>query len=1347
MDSEPGSRAGQKLMGRMKRLDLDPIDGTPLPDPSGETPHRELWDASKEGFFRQTNGMNIRKAMDLLNLTNDGRARIATARQVSERDVVEATRGAGYTIVGGVIRPAPTPSKPRLASGKKEKAPASPKGEAPQAAEVAAEAPARTRTPGNVLSETPLPEAVVREADTPVPPAPPEKAFSTEDVPPMRKDQPDVPEGTARAGAGPDFDAETLKAIESLPDDDMRALVGALVQQAPPDARGRLSLRFAEASQAKPPKPGATVEGSYKPGTRGITLFLKANDPETGRVALEEILHDLYTTLPDSGPVSRAAVDEAYSSARRAMSDASTIETTYRRLGSKNAVRLAAILRAKNIDADALWNFLNEAEVASKLTEIERRKIFSLTSPSEFMAYNVSRMLAGQRVSAKGALPTLSAMARFAKAAYLAMRERVFGKAPDQPLDDAQFQRWAEAIRSGDVAAQQRRFVSDLGDLKALDADSEQFSLRMPKVEAERKSFIEDMVAAYIAPRFREAVRSTDPGQSQSRAQAVAKNFVRKFLHGVTPGGLVGDAFRTADREKTGRLMADAMGRSNAFDDMRKLIETFPADQREQINRAASLYYQGEPAASLPKPVKEMIDKRLRPELAAIQKEMMPLLDAAMKGGDEEARAMWNAIVGSTMGHYLHRNYKAFGLGGASWVMSRRALDPDGWKAGKQWVLKNIPDTVRKAAKDSGLDMDRAADAVLQDYLLGVSNKTRDAANPFKQRKLGTGDEAIMRLLGDKSENFIEAYDFTRAKLADFTENLRMMRSLAQDPEISSATRDDAKGFTVQISKNAGFPSSMGELQGRWVTPEVATQLKDLWFAKGVLHRAFEAISGPFKFAQTALSPGTIGANIATNAGIVATLAGASPFNPANAKYYRDAAKMAWDFVDITNKGRAVKNPRLMEMIRAGVMNDQYLPPPQESGLYSRFLGSMKTSDNPYLAMLEALKRGAGFAGGKASDAYRATDMLFRIAITLKYMDQGMSLPKAVAEMDKVTPNYRHLPLAVRNLQNVPLLTTPFVSFTLDAPRWITNAAVKRPVAFALLAAMTGALAKGYISTNLIGTGDRGFEEKERAAIKDIEPLFNRFERGVPKAYAMMDDGRMVYLSQGRMNALASLYGMKETAGLENFFFGSPVMKFLTQSFGLDKTLPSDAGNWERVKIALGNAAKSYVPPPLPGGRDYERLADALVGRASKTGRVQDPEYATLGLGFGYRPAFFTWDIAAEENASAISGAARSRLREIDRTLDAAQLEPKDMLLVLKELDRLEPQYAERLAELDDAISVASKTFPKSVSAKKAENLANYKRSRDGVLSAFKSKREKVLAELRKTDPAAYREYKRKKKP
>lgn len=1155
----------------------------------------------------------------------------------------------------------------------------------------------------------------------------------------MRKGRPDVPEGTERVDGGPDFDEQTLKTIESLPED-VRPLVAALVQQAPRDARGNITMRFAEAA-AQAPRKGATVEGSYRPGTRGITLYLKADDPETGRVAVEELLHDLYTTLPDDGPVSKAAVDEAYTSLRRAMSNTSTIESTYPKLASKDAVRLAAILRANKIDADTLWNFLNEPQVAAKLTDVERRKIFSLTSPAEFMAYNVSRMLVGQRVSPKGALLSLSAMARFARAAYMAMRERVFGKAPDQPLDDAQLKQWAEAIRSGDVAQQQRRFVSDLGDLPAIETAEDQFSLRMPKAQADRNSFIEDIVAAYVAPLFRNAVRAVDPGQSQSRAQAVVKNFVRKVLHGVTPGGLVGEAFRTADREKMGRLMADAMGRMSAFEDMRRLIETFPASQREAINRAASLYYQGEPAGMLPKPVRDMIDKRLRPEMAAIQKELMPLLEAAMKGGDEEASAMWNAIIGSTMGTYLHRNYKAFGIGGASWVMSRRALDPEGWKAGKQWVLANIPDTVRKAAKDSGLDLDQAADAVLQDYLLGVSNKTRDAANPFKQRKLGKGDEAIMRLLGDKSENFIEAYDFTRAKLADFTENLRMMRALAQDPEISSAVRNDAKGFTVQISKNAGFPSSMGELQGRWVTPEVASQLKDLWFARGALHRTAEAISGPFKFAQTALSPGTIGANIATNAGIVATLAGVSPFNPANAKYYREAAKLAFDFVDIMGKGRAVKNPRLMELIRAGVMNDQYLPPPQESGIYSRFLGSMKTSDNPYLAMLEALKRGSSYLGGKASDIYRATDLLFRIAITLKYMDEGMTLQKAVAEMDRVTPNYRHLPLAVRNLQNVPLLTTPFVSFTLDAPRWITNAAMKRPVAFALLAAMTGALAKGYISTNLLGTGDRGLNEKERAALEDIEPLFNRFERGVPKAYAMMDDGRMVYLSQGRMNALASLYGMRETAGLENFFFGSPVMKFLTQSFGLDKTLPSDAGSWERLKIAAENASKSYIPPPFPGGRDYERLADAIAGRASKTGRVQDPEYALLGLSTGYRPAFFTWDIAAEENMSSISGSVRTRLREIDRTLDAAQLTPKDMLSVLRELDRMEPEYAERIAALDKAITVASRTFPKSVSAKKAENLASYRKSRDGVLASFRAKRDKVLGELRKADPEAYREY------
>lgn len=298
------------------------------------------------------------------------------------------------------------------------------------------------------------------------------------------------------------------------------------------------------------------------------------------------------------------------------------------------------------------------------------------------------------------------------------------------------------------------------------------------------------------------------------------------------------------------------------------------------------------------------------------------------------------------------------------------------------------------------------------------------------------------------------------------------IRILANDAFMERATtlaaRDGGR-FVIPAAATKGIPApgyisleTNTQLFGRWGGSWIHPDMQD---AIGVMRG--NTFTGPFgqlirywKGAKVAFNPGTWLNNIAGDAFVFSTAAGASALNPANLPHYKDAAFMMKEL--FRDPAALTKYPELAAAIHNGAVIPGFASneisrmygilaeQPGFTGLqawanaHARGLTTMALGDERAAALGRVGKTvtetGEAFYRG-TTRFYDMQDQWFRLATYLKHTREGMVPANAALEVAKYFPNYETTSAVGKFLRGETaggvgvLAGGPFSSFPMETMR------------------------------------------------------------------------------------------------------------------------------------------------------------------------------------------------------------------------------------------------------------------------------------------------------------------------
>lgn len=694
--------------------------------------------------------------------------------------------------------------------------------------------------------------------------------------------------------------------------------------------------------------------------------------------------------------------------------------------------------------------------------------------------------------------------------------------------------------------------------------------------------------------------------------------------------------------------------------------------------------------------------------------------------------------IRDTFGTYFRRFYRFHEDTG----VPRRLRDrnPALWDAAvKEWL-----------ATDPTLRTPQRAALALESYL---AEAEAELAGKSKNQQAGAGNELLMSpMLRRKLDNrpalrailgeytaLPERFSKTYADLAEVENRALIMRDLA-NPNITdetgrpfSVSREEYLSgkypeYKIQVPLTDAGIHSYADLGGRYVrqnTWEALTDLDGSPPLASAVSRFFKGTNKVFNFVNTALNPGTIGANAISGALWHSWLSDSFVLNPANRHYYREAIKLVKDR----------NNPKTKELFKAGAAAGMYLDEPLDTKGLLTFSEAIEGGFSPFEALRRVAEDFDKLPGmEQAARLYNGLDLMYRFASTLKRLDQnqksGMKYDDALADAirwtNKFHPDYSKVPTVLKRFQKTPL-AGPFLSYFFDSPRVIYNGMRHNPVKFAAVLGAVTALEEGWLSLE---------SDEEKAAKDAARELMTDFEQADFTPIAEVD-GKLTYVPLGRLVPLAQFIAQVKNPKVGQFLLSSPAMNAVVTSItGKDvrgiQQIPEDATLMERVSLAAKMMGAAHVPPLTPGvGYEAKRIEDAIGGKPDRYGRVQTPGYSAMGL-TGVRPRELDLDVGYRFRAMELSRGADDRIRRWRGIVESPRSSTDNIEEVIRELREKMPEYEARAKRLEEAYKLARRQYPKSVSGQRRKNV----RAAEFSLKQSLEKGDDLLREAKRKLPA-----------
>lgn len=733
--------------------------------------------------------------------------------------------------------------------------------------------------------------------------------------------------------------------------------------------------------------------------------------------------------------------------------------------------------------------------------------------------------------------------------------------------------------------------------------------------------------------------------------------------------------------------------------------------------------------------------------LAPKQRAAVDFMKNAVEGAQTEAVARgigsdrFREIINDSLGDFLRRGY-AMNANPSVWKRNRKQY-PAAWRSAVEEVALRTRKDIEEArlARDPNappinnplhpMEIKQAeSDLVawmhkLQGEMKGRSTPAYGAGfkipqGPFKARTMD--DMPATRKIMGEYKHPLDAFSKTIADMHTVMNRDLFFKRLAGMKDengvpFASIRANEETGHVVQVPFEEGRTMQpYGQMSGLYVSPSVYEAMNDSLGMSGIagLEKVLNTMSKPMFVNQTALSTGTTGANILSNALFGSELSNTSLTNPKNYPFYGQAIDLIKNARNATPSGRKWKLTNGMDV---PVPNFKELA---DGGAFAGTLLHDPTMTEAWRSLPKMLAEGRSFADWlgqfvskydktpgikQAVQFYRSVDHVFRAAAVLKKMkqnlDAGMSRQDALKDAgnhaDLFMQNYDKIPPIAKGFQK-SLLASPFQSYPIDMLRVMANGARHNPVKMGLLFGLMAAMKAGYNGVNT---------DEEREGMEIANPLFTDFEQPDVNAW-VISNGKLTYLPTARVLPTASLMSMIQNPQFKQFFMGNPYVTFLATMGGMEPPRgaerPSrEASTMERLGVAGRNLGKAMVPPLL-GGWEFDRLRNAYYGEPDKYGRVQDPVYATMGT-TGLRPRSMEWDSRFKIRARSLAGDTGDRIFQAMTLVDAPHPSSVDIVKEIEKLKAVQAHVEERAEALRNALAAGEKIAPKSVSEKYGSNV------------------------------------------
>lgn len=357
------------------------------------------------------------------------------------------------------------------------------------------------------------------------------------------------------------------------------------------------------------------------------------------------------------------------------------------------------------------------------------------------------------------------------------------------------------------------------------------------------------------------------------------------------------------------------------------------------------------------------------------------------------------------------------------------------------------------------------ADGVISTDLKNAVLQGKDALS--LEAPLTEADRIAMGFVRDPRVGFGRSYldaerNIANLKLYRQTRDLYAMRP-PEGAEGDALQEWARRNGLKQMPKN----ERLGAVSEAWLPRQIAQDINETYAERSLPSRIWNAYLNEWKASKTMYNPATHARNFIGNF-VFADLAGISPANPGNGKYYRKA------FLELMNKGVAYR-----EAVREGVIGTEYfgnevrdhiLLLPKESGPW----------DNYLLNLYRRMRQ-------KTGRLYNGEDQIFKIASYLKQREAGMSVEDAAAHVDKWFPNYSNIAPATKVLSRMPL-GAPFVAFLDQAGRIGLRAAAEHPIKVAKWAALPGIITGGSVLYMGMSPEEKEMLDERRSYFEPIVP-------------------------------------------------------------------------------------------------------------------------------------------------------------------------------------------------------------------------------------------------------------------
>ncbi|MDZ4346415.1 MAG: hypothetical protein U1E51_28720, partial [Candidatus Binatia bacterium] len=495
-----------------------------------------------------------------------------------------------------------------------------------------------------------------------------------------------------------------------------------------------------------------------------------------------------------------------------------------------------------------------------------------------------------------------------------------------------------------------------------------------------------------------------------------------------------------------------------------------------------------------------------------------------------------------------------------------------------------------------------------REFTIGFSKPVRIDLSATKARK--DIPEPIRKLMGEVTDvTYVAAR--TYSDLSAMLANARFFKKIAVGKEANGMA-----WFSDQVAEGyTRLPDSptLGAVRNKFVLNKYYDDLNEMTQTHEGLQKLYLNLLSAWKYGKTVLNPATHGRNVLGNF-IFADFSQTNVFNPANAKYYKQAA-------DAIHKSvfQGQDSPLYDQALKAGLDLGGYaraeLRGAAEKSAARIMLEEIGRGKEAWMAISDLAKKPLRFLG----DIYNSEDQIFRLAAFSKRLSKGSTEAEAVQFVNKWFPNYGEVGKAVKILRSVPG-GAPFISFSAEALRIYGNAArdshMSRLKMFAWMAGYPAALTAFSLGYNGLTIDDwtqfkKNLPERLKSNFLVMLPWRNaQGDTQVWDISYILPNAEM-FRTEGTPGVMQTTFGLPVNPS--NFVLSDPVVSTASQLL-MNRSKLGDRQIFQPLDNPLLKSMEFVyqqlmpgLAPPIPGtgmqgGYSYEGIRKAAQGKKSFMG-------------------------------------------------------------------------------------------------------------------------------------------------